>query len=365
MPSVVSCSQPIRDQLLAQMQAVVAGNRKIGIPSSWPTGIPSLDQVIGGGILRGRITELTGPLATGKSALMRQVVSRLLAAGNWVAWIDASRTLAPAPWTRLGNRFIVIRLPAPQRAAWTADLLLRSGVFGLVVIDGAPQLSRVHGVRLAQLARERDVACVVLEHAGTDESGSRLTGTVRLRIDLRYPEPSSPSSSFSSPFSPSVSASLATRDVAASTAATPTTVIATARMRITVEKGGLVTERHSVIEVERVIDLAHRLYAHPEIPDRRGVARSTRRPWLPLDSEEHRVSTPVSGGGIGVVTHDLYGIGVPGPVHFASEQRRSTDQRGDSDTGRITKRASERTSERVPTNPQRINAIAKAGTALG
>jgi hypothetical protein len=140
------------------------------------------DRALGGGIPRGRITEVVGAMGVGKTALLRQVVARVLQTGGWVAWIDARRTLAAAPWAGMGDRLVVIRPHDNKRSAWCADLLLRSGVFALVVLDGAPALSRVHGVRLAQLARERDAACVVLQQ---DTRPSRVSGAVRLRLDQR------------------------------------------------------------------------------------------------------------------------------------------------------------------------------------
>jgi recombination protein RecA len=292
-------------QLRADVQRVVAGGRTAGAP--WPTGVPSLDAALGGGIPRGRITELTGPLAVGKTALLRQVVSQVLCTGAWVAWIDAGRTLAPAPWADLGERFVVIRLPETRRAAWTADLLLRSGVFGLVVLDGAPPLSRVHGVRLTQLARERDAACVVLEHVIPGETRvQRLAGTVRVRVGLSTP-PSmgSPTGRRGTAAGPSASGSLPPRT------------------HITVEKGGTLTGSKP-IEVDRVIDLARRVCTHSEIPDRRGVARSARRPWTArgngVDGDDaQRTEHPVTWGGLGVGSHDLYGTDLPGhPARLAA-----------------------------------------------
>lgn len=301
---------PLRDQL----QAVVASGRQASGP--WSTGLARLDRALGGGIPRGRVTEISGPLAVGKTALLRRLVAQVLHTGAWVAWIDATRTLAPAPWAALGSRFVVIRPPDTTRSAWTADLLLRSGVFALVVIDGAPPLSRVHGVRLAQLARERDAACVVLEHheSGRATRPSRLAGTVRLRMAAMPPcalglPPSMrllPSRRRSTP-SPEPVADTSRRCV------------------ITVEKGGHSQGRSQSIEVSSAVVMARRVCTDSEIPDRRGVARSARRPWTARsnsrDAEQSGQHTehPVTWGGLGVSASDLYGVDLPGhPARLAA-----------------------------------------------
>lgn len=338
-PVPAPSSPPVADldALQAQLQAVVVGGRTAGSP--WSTGLPALDAALGGGLPRGRITEIAGPLAVGKTALLRRVVTGVLQTGAWVAWIDATRTLAPAPWADVGERFIVIRLPDKKRAAWTADLLLRSGVFGLVVIDGAPPLSRVHGVRLAQLAREKDAACVVLEHVRPGEArSSRLAGTVRVRVALHTPP------SMQEP--PRWATTARRRSLAmvpTPVAATPDTPTAAPppRMHVTVEKGGALGSQtgsqtssqtsSKTIEVDRVVVVARRVCTDPEIPDRRGVARSARRPWTARGNstdpstdtssgqELHRQEHPVTWGGLGVNTHDLYGTDVPGhPARLAA-----------------------------------------------
>ena len=192
----------------------------------------------------------------------------MLRTGGWVAWIDARRTLAPAPFTALGDRLVMVRPRDGRRSAWCADLLLRSGVFALVVIDGAPPLSRVHGVRLAQLARERDAACVVLQH---EARPSRVSGAVRLRL-----EP------------------LATRRRGAETRG----------FAVVVEKGGPSRNVRS-IEVSSDIVMARRVCTDSEIPDRRGVARGTRRPWAAVGgSTDDAVGHPITWGGLGVSAHD-------------------------------------------------------------
>lgn len=304
---------PLRDQL----QAIVAGGRPASAP--WVTGIASLDRSLGGGIPRGRITEISGPLAVGKTALMRQVIAQVLLTGGWVAWIDARHTLAPAPWAGIGQRFVVIRPPDPRRSAWIADLLLRSGVFAMVVLDGAPPLSRVHGVRLAQLARERDAACVTLEHTMTGDSRiNRLAGTVRLHITAP----------------PSMQQHVVQRigkRAREQTAAEPPPPAAR-RFVVIVEKGHSGSNRTSgngrlmSVEVSSAIVMARRVCTDSEIPDRRGVARSARRPWTARgnssDAAQHGAQYgehPVTWGGLGVGSQDLYGVDLPGhPARLAA-----------------------------------------------
>ena len=304
-----------------QLQAVVASGRQASGP--WSTGLAQLDRALGGGIPRGRVTEISGPLAVGKTALLRRLVTKVLHTGAWVAWIDATRTLAPAPFTAMGARFVVIRPPDRKRCAWTADLLLRSGVFALVVIDGAPPLSRVHGVRLAQLARERDAACVVLEHhdGGREVRPSRLAGTVRLRIAAMPPcAPSMPPSMrlLSTRRRP-----IRSREPVAGES--PTVAATSRRFVVTVEKGGNSQGRSPSIEVSSAVVVARRVCAHSEIPDRRGVARSARRPWTARgnssDAEQPGQHTehPVTWGGLGVSASDLYGVDLPGhPARLAA-----------------------------------------------
>ena len=193
-----------------------------------PTGIEALDRALSGGLPRGRLTEITGPLGSGKTSLVRHIVTR---SNQRVAYIDATRTLVPRDWAHVSTLW-VIRPPTPQRGAWSADVLLRSGAFGLVVLDSAPPLTRAVTMRLSQLSRESDAVLLVL---GEDQV--LQTGTaVRLRVSA---------------------------------------------WRVTVEKGG----SHEMLEVPREQRVARRLCTHPEVPDRRGVARTTGRGRSPRFAE--------------------------------------------------------------------------------
>nr|MCE2803439.1 hypothetical protein [Gemmatimonadota bacterium] len=164
--------------LRLQIASVVAG-----APSAspgLPTGMAALDAALpGGGVPRGRISEWVAPAGLGKTTLARHLVRATLRAGLDVAWIDATRTLDPRDWAGTLDAIWVVRPPDPARAPWCADLLLRSGAFTLVVLDGGPVLPRPIAVRLAQLARESDAALLLLG------DGTRATdGGAALRLRL-------------------------------------------------------------------------------------------------------------------------------------------------------------------------------------
>ncbi len=126
-----------------------------------PTGLDALDRALSsGGFPRGRLTEVVG--ASGTLTLLRHVVQAAVERGEWVAYIDASRTLAPRDWADLDNRRLwIVRPPAAASGAWCADVLLRSAAFSLVVLDSAPPVTRAIAVRLMGLARDSNAALVV------------------------------------------------------------------------------------------------------------------------------------------------------------------------------------------------------------
>lgn len=224
-----------------------------------PTGIAELDVLlVGRGIPRGRLTEITGASGSGRTSMLRTLVTAAASGGRWVAYIDATRTLAPRDWAHVGSErapLWIVRPANAARAPWCADLLLRSGAFALVVMDGAPQLSRVLAVRLTRLARDVGAAFVVTGEHGGDATGS----SVRIRLAARDP----------------------------ARAATGSGKRSERTTTITLEKGG----KRRTIEVSYGRAVARRLCAHPEVPDRRGVAHPE-RPYTPAPSTPIITSYP-------------------------------------------------------------------------
>jgi recombination protein RecA len=220
-----------------------------------PTGIAALDAVLqGGGLPRGRLTEIVGVNGSGKTTLARALVETTAAQREWVAYIDAQRTLDARDWVHLGDAEGVwmIRPHDASRAPWCADVLLRSGAFALVVLDGAPLLSRSNAVRLTRLARESNCALVILG----DRTGgaTQLGGAVRLVVER--PTPGSRRRGGGHP--------AGTNGTSSGDEGSRTRTIA-----VRVEKGGTLR----TVEVSCAVVVARRLCAHPEVPDRRGVAR--------------------------------------------------------------------------------------------
>jgi recombination protein RecA len=125
----------LRAQLAALLAPAPSGEEPLA------TGVEVLDAALAGGIPRGRVTELVAVPGSGATTLVRQLVETTAARdGCWAAVVDATRTLAPRDWAHLGMHegVWIIRPRDPARAAWCADVLLRSGAFALVVLDGAP-----------------------------------------------------------------------------------------------------------------------------------------------------------------------------------------------------------------------------------
>lgn len=239
--------------LRQQLADIVEGTRPT--TPGLTTGVAALDAALpGGGLPRGRLTEITGAPGSGVTTLTRHLVAAALGAGWWVAYVDAARTLAPRDWTALGvhEGLWVVRPPDAARGAWCADVLLRSGAFGLVVLDGAPVLPRAVAVRLVRLARVSDAAFVLL---GADGQRSGVAGALQLRVQ-RVRKKSAPT------------LDLAARLAGQSPAPSPSPA-RQRRLAITIEKGGPVQR----VEVECGSERTRRVREDPQVPDRRGVAR--------------------------------------------------------------------------------------------
>ncbi|MEE4195707.1 MAG: recombinase RecA [Anaerolineae bacterium] len=109
-----------------------------------PTGCLSIDLALGvGGIPRGRITEIYGPEASGKTTLCLHVVAEAQKMGGTAAFIDMEHALDPVYATRLGVNIDELLISQPdtgEQALEIAETLVRSGAIEVVVIDSVAAL---------------------------------------------------------------------------------------------------------------------------------------------------------------------------------------------------------------------------------
>ena len=108
------------------------------------TGSLSLDMALGiGGVPRGRIIEIFGPEASGKTTLALHVVASAQKAGGDAAYIDVEHALEPAYAKALGVDIDSLLISPPdtgEQALDIAESLVRSGAIDLVVIDSVAAL---------------------------------------------------------------------------------------------------------------------------------------------------------------------------------------------------------------------------------
>jgi len=210
-------------------------------------GVPALEGMLPLGLPRGQITACDAPLGSGGTALLLALAETTLRADEGVAFVDAARTLAPQAAAHLAGLgpFWVIRPRGTESAWWCADVLLRTGAFGLVVVDQASAPARPVAVRLQRLARDKDAVLVVRE------AGADATFGAALRLCVR---------ASSSGFIPAVPGS-------GTAWPGPRTV------RVTIEKGGA----PRAAEVSVGAPLPHRLRPHWAVRDRRGDPAGGRR----------------------------------------------------------------------------------------
>ncbi len=110
----------------------------------YSTGSIGIDYVTGvNGIPRGRITEIYGPESSGKSSLCLSIVAQAQKQGDLCAFIDMEHALDPSYASRIGVDMSNLFISQPdngEQAVQVAEECIRSGVFGIVVIDSAAAL---------------------------------------------------------------------------------------------------------------------------------------------------------------------------------------------------------------------------------
>lgn len=153
------------------------------------SGITQIDTLVGGGIVRGRISELIGPISAGRTSLAAAFAASATYRGEVVGWIDGANAFDPASmvtagvalarvlWVSVRDETVARSLRKSSSGPFTrkqsallkaAELVLDAGGFGLVVIDFGdlrypiPQSSALRLARAAE--RSGSVVIALASH---------------------------------------------------------------------------------------------------------------------------------------------------------------------------------------------------------
>ncbi|MDO8472799.1 MAG: recombinase RecA [Dehalococcoidia bacterium] len=144
---------------------------------SVPTGSLTLDLALGiGGIPKGRITEIFGPEASGKSTLAQHIIAQAQKRGGIAAYIDAEHALDPAYAAKCGVKVDDLWISQPdtgEQALEITEGLVRSGAVEVIVIDSVAAL-----VPKAELEGEMGDSFVGLQARLMSQALRKLTSVI-------------------------------------------------------------------------------------------------------------------------------------------------------------------------------------------
>src|SRR5512143_2488111 len=142
-----------------------------------PTGAISFDAALGvGGFPRGRVVEIFGPEASGKTTIALQVIAEAQKAGGMAAFVDAEHAVDPAYAKKLGvdvDNLLISQPDWGEQALEIAEALVRSNAIDVLVVDSVAAL-----VPKAELDGEMGDSHVGLQARLMSQALRKLTGIV-------------------------------------------------------------------------------------------------------------------------------------------------------------------------------------------
>ncbi len=141
------------------------------------TGSIMVDYALGvNGIPRGRITEIYGPEASGKTTLGLQVIAEAQKAGGYAAFVDAEHAFDPKYARALGintDELLVSQPDSGEQALEITETLIRSGALDVIVVDSVAAL-----VPRAELEGEMGDTHMGLQARLMSQALRKITGVV-------------------------------------------------------------------------------------------------------------------------------------------------------------------------------------------
>jgi len=143
-----------------------------------PTGSLALDLALGvGGVPRGRVTEIYGPEAAGKTTVCQHIVAEAQRKGGQCAYIDMEHALDPAYARRCGvdiDNLLISQPDTGEQALEIAEQLVRSGALDVVVVDSVAAL-----VPRAEIEGEMGDASMGMQARLMSQALRKLSGAIK------------------------------------------------------------------------------------------------------------------------------------------------------------------------------------------
>lgn len=134
-----------------------------------PCAVPALDELLGGGWPRGRLSEIYGARSAGKTTLALHLLASVTQRGETGVWVDAADALHPLSLVAAGvdlRRVLWVRPRSGQEALRCAEIVLSNKGFALVVLDWGERAPHLLGhaawVRLQRAAARAHAVLLVL-----------------------------------------------------------------------------------------------------------------------------------------------------------------------------------------------------------
>ena len=150
----------------------------IGNIEAVSTGSIGLDVALGiGGVPKGRVVEIYGPEASGKTTLTLQVIAEAQKTGGTAAFVDAEHALDPQYAEKLGvnvDELLVSQPDTGEQALEITDMLVRSGAVDVIVVDSVAALTPK-----AEIEGEMGDTHVGLQARLMSQALRKLTGNIK------------------------------------------------------------------------------------------------------------------------------------------------------------------------------------------
>ncbi|KKU65001.1 MAG: Protein RecA [Candidatus Amesbacteria bacterium GW2011_GWA1_47_16] len=142
-----------------------------------PTGSIALDLALGiGGFPRGRVTEIYGPEASGKTTIALHCIAEAQKAGGTAAFVDAEHALDPIRAESIGvdlDNLYISQPDSGEQALEIVETLIRSGAIDVIVIDSVAAL-----VPRAELEGEMGDAVMGVQARLMSQALRKITGAI-------------------------------------------------------------------------------------------------------------------------------------------------------------------------------------------